>query len=76
MAPFCGEITLHKEYIKTKKVNIGKNLITQSEAPALKVIVVEKLRTGLSINSGLTGETRLSVTPEKRNPINKINVNH
>ena len=41
--------------------------------------MVNKIRTGISVNSGLmretssvlTGETRASVTPEKRIPINK-----
>ena len=65
VAPFFGEIALPKEYIKTKRVINGPNLITQSEAPAPEVIVVDKLRTGLSVNSGLTGETRASVTPGK-----------
>ena len=74
MAQICGEITLPKESIKTKKVTNGKNLITQSEAPAPKVICVEKLWTSLSVNSGLTGETRASVTPEKRIPGNKIRI--
>ena len=36
--------------------------------------MVGKLRTDLSVNSGLTGETRASVTPEKSIPRNKINI--
>ena len=48
---------------KKKKVTNGPNLITQSESQAPEVIVVDKLRTDLSVNSGLTGETRASVTP-------------
>ena len=51
-----------------------KNLITKSEAPAPEVIVVDKLQNDLSLNSGLTGETRASVTPEKRIPIKKRNM--
>ena len=65
MAPICGKIILPKESIKTKIVTNGPNLINQSEAPVLEVIVVDKLRTDLSVNSWLTGETRESVTPEK-----------
>ena len=36
--------------------------------------MVEKLRTYLSINSGLTGETRSIVFPERRIPKKKINI--
>ena len=61
MAPICDEITLH---IKTQKVTNGPNLITQSEAPSPELIVVDKLRTDLSVNSVLTGETIASITPE------------
>ena len=43
VAPICGKITLTKEYIKTKKVTNGTNLITQSEAPSPEVRVSEKL---------------------------------
>ena len=74
MAPICSEITLPKEYIKTKKETNGPNLITQSEAPAPEVIVGGKFRTDLSVNCLLTGETRASVTPEKRIPRKKINI--
>ena len=74
MAPICGKTTLPKEYIKKQKVTNKPNLITQSEAPELEVIVVEKLQTYLSVNSGLTGEKRASVTPEKRIPRKKRNV--
>ena len=69
MAPIFGEITLPKEYIKTKKVTNGPNLITQSEAPAPEVIVVDKIGTDISVNSGLTGEKRASVT--KKNAFQK-----
>ena len=55
VAPICGKITLPKEYIKTQKVINGPNLITPSEEPVPKVIVVDKLRTDISVNSGLTG---------------------
>ena len=64
MAPICGEITSCKEYIKAQKLTNGTNLMIQSEAPAQEVIVVDKLLTDLSVNYGLTGETRASVTPE------------
>ena len=64
MAPICVEITLSKESTNAQKVTNGPNLITQSEAPAPEVIVVGKLWTNLYVNSGLTGETRASVTPE------------
>ena len=74
MAPICGEIKLLKESINTQKSTYGQNLITQSEAPAPEVIVVVKLLTGLSIMSGLTGETRASVTPEKGIPRKKMKI--
>ena len=35
---------------------------------------MEKLRTDPSVNSGLTGETRASLTLEKRIPRKKINI--
>ena len=62
MAPICGEMKKPKEYIKTKNVANGQNLINQSEAPAPELIVVDKLWTGISINSGLTGKTRAILT--------------
>ena len=65
MAPICGKITLPKQSIKTKKVTNGTNLINKSEAPALEVIVSDKLRTDISVNSRLIGETRSSATPGK-----------
>ena len=49
-------------------------MITQSEAPAPEVILVEKLQTYLYVNSGFTGETRASITPEKRITREKINI--
>ena len=51
VAPICGEITLPKKSIKTQKLTNGTKLITQSEAPASEVILVEKFRTDLSVNS-------------------------
>ena len=36
--------------------------------------MVGKLRTDLSVNSGLIGETRASVTPEKRIPKKEQNI--
>ena len=62
MAQICGKIKLPKESIKTKKVTNGQKLITQSEEPVPESILVKKLRTDLSVNYGLTGETRASVT--------------
>ena len=50
----------------TKKVKNAPNSINQSEAPAPEVIVVDKLRTDLSVNSRLTGETSLALTGETR----------
>ena len=35
---------------------------------------MDKLRTDISVNSGLTEKTRASVTPEKRTPRKKINI--
>ena len=52
--------------MKTQKVTNGPNLITQPEALAPEVIVVDKLGTDLSVNSGIIGKTRASVTPGKR----------
>ena len=49
-------------------------MITQSEAPEPEVIVVGQLQTDLSINYGLTGEKRASVTSEKRIPRKNINI--
>ena len=66
MAPICGKIALSKESINTQNVTNGTNLIIESEAPAPEVIVVKKLRTDLFVNSGLTGETIASVTPENK----------
>ena len=64
MAPICGKIKSPKESIRTQKVTNGQNLITQSEAPAPEVILVDKIRTNLSVNYGLTGETIASVMTE------------
>ena len=74
MAPIFGEITLPKESIKTQKVTNRPNVITESETPSPEVIVVEKLQTDISVNSGLIGETRSSVTPEKCIPGKKRNI--
>ena len=71
VAPICGKITLPKESIKKKKVTNGQNLITQSEEPATEVTVLEKTRTDLSVNYGLTGQTRAIITTEKRIPDKK-----
>ena len=49
-------------------------MITKSEATAPEEKDGDKLRTGLYINSRLTGEKRASVTPEKRIPRKKINI--
>ena len=65
MAPICGKITLAKESIKAQNVTNGTNLINQPEAPVPEVIVVEKLRTDISVNSRLIGGTRAIVKPEK-----------
>ena len=74
VASICGKITLPKESIKTQKVTIGPNFITQSEASAPELIVVENLWTGLYVNSILTGETRASATPGKRIPRKERNI--
>ena len=63
LAPICGKIILPKYSIKKQSLTNGPSLITQSEAPATEVIVVEKLRTDISVNYGLAGETIASVTP-------------
>ena len=41
MAPIYGKNTLPKEYNKTQKVTNEPNLISQSEPPAPKEIMVE-----------------------------------
>ena len=74
VASICGKITLLKEYINTQRVTNLTNLITQSEAPGPEVIVVDKFWTDLAVNSGLKGDTRDGVTPEKCTPRNKINI--
>ena len=74
VAPICGKITLPKGYIKTQKVTNGPKFITQSKSSASEVIVVEKLQTDLYVNSGLTVETRASVTPVKHIPGKKRNI--
>ena len=73
VAPICGEIKLPKESIKTQNLTNGINLITPLEAPAPEVIAVDKLRTGLYVNSVLTGETIASAATEKRIPEKKKN---
>ena len=47
----------------TQKATNAPNLISQSEPPATKEIIVPKMQTDLSILSGTTGS---SITPEKR----------
>ena len=51
---------LHKESIKTQKVTNAPKLISQSEAPSPKEIMVDKIRSDISVLSGVTGA---SVTP-------------
>ena len=51
----------------------GTNLINKPESLAPEVILVDKLQNNISVNSGLTGETRVSITPEKRIPKKKRN---
>ena len=62
VAQVCGKITLPKEYIKTKNVTNRPNLINHSESTTLEVIVLDKVRTYLYVNSVLTVETRVSLT--------------
>ena len=50
-------VPFDKESIKTKNVNNSPNSITESESPALEVIVVDKLLTDISADSELMGET-------------------
>ena len=62
MAPISGKSIISKEYIKTQKVTNTQNLISQSEPPATKLIVVDKeIRTDVSLLSIGIGD---SVTPE------------
>ena len=49
-------------------------MITQSEAPAPELILVDKLWTDLSFNYRLTEETRASVTQEKLIPRKKRDI--
>ena len=53
--PISRKNTLPKKYIKTQKVTNAPNLISQSEPPAPKGIMVGKMRTGLSVLYGVTG---------------------
>ena len=62
MAPICGKITLPKEYTKTQKITNGPNLISQSEAPSPKEIMV---RTDLSVLSRVTVAKGACVNLEK-----------
>ena len=71
MAPICGKITLPKEYIKTQKVTNAPHLISQSELPQPKEIILDKIRTYLSIFSGETGA---SIIAEKHIPRKKMNI--
>ena len=52
MAPICGIITLTEESIKTQKATNTPHLISQSEPPASKEIMVDKHRTYLHIFPG------------------------
>ena len=71
MAPISGKI-IPKEYIKTQNLTNASNFIIQSEPPASKEIMVDnKIRTNLSVLSGVTGA---SVSLEKRIPIKKKNM--
>ena len=62
---------LPKESTNTKKVKNATNLISQSEPPAPKYIMVEKIRTDISVLSGVIGDI---VTPEKHIPRKKGNM--
>ena len=68
VATICGKSKLPKESIKKKNVTNKQKFITQSEALAIEVIVVNKLRTDISVHSVLTVETRASITPDERIP--------
>ena len=52
MAPISGENALTKESIKTQKLTNTPHLISQSEPPASKEIMVDKHRTDLHIFPG------------------------
>ena len=66
MAPISEKNVTPKEYFKSQKVMNEPNLISQSEPPAPKEIMVDpKMRTGVSVLSGNTGA---SATPGKRIP--------
>ena len=71
MSPIYGKNTLPKESIKTKKVTNAPNFIRQSEPPSSKEMMVDKIRTDLSVLSGVTGP---SVTPERIIPRKKRNM--
>ena len=60
-----------KNLPRQKKLTNGPNLINQSEAPATEVILVDKLRTDLSVNLKITDRSVPRVTTEKRIPRNK-----
>ena len=65
--------TFPKESIKTQKVTNGPNFISQSEPPAPKEIMVDKLLTDKSVMSGVTRAIGAILTPEIAYQERKIN---
>ena len=72
MAQISGKKFIPKEHFKSQKVTNAPNLISQTESPAPKEIMVDnKIQTGVYI---LSGATVASVTPEKVIPRKKKNM--
>ena len=73
MAPIFSEITLPKESIK-KNVNQWTKLDYSIRSTRTRSNIDGHTSTDISVNYGLTGETREIVTPGKRIPRKKINI--
>ena len=72
VAPIYGKAIIPMAYINTREVANAQNLISSSEPPAPKVIMVNgKIRTDVSFLSVVIGA---SVIPDKRIPRKKSNM--
>ena len=71
VSPIPRRNTLPKESTKTEKLTNTPNFIIQSEPPAPKEMMMEEIRTDLSVLSGVIGA---SVTQEKSIPRKKSNM--
>ena len=64
MAPVCGKITLPKQIYQYKKGNKWTKLDYSIRSTRIRINSGGKIWTDIFINSGLTRETRASVTLE------------